>query len=98
VIAREGSAETPGPVAQALTEYLAEFTEELDGRRPVLAATAMSLAGAIDDASRLGSAAALAAIPRLAAQLGEVLAVLGLAEEGADARLRRMLAPVTNGQ
>jgi transposase-like protein len=85
-----------GTVSQALTDHLGSL-DEIDGERAVQAALAESLARGIDGATELGSAAALAAMPRLAAQLSELLPVLveNATDEAERRRLERMLAPLT---
>lgn len=86
-----------GPVSEALAGYLAslgELTHDLDVR----AALARSIARAIDGIGENPSGVALSALPRLAAELADVLGTLGPAgEDNPEAWAARMLAPLMNG-
>jgi hypothetical protein len=79
--------------AAAVRAYLAGF--ELAGADGVRAEVAVGLAEAVDGCRASGSAAAAAALPRLAAEL---LALLGAMEERRDAKpgvnVRRLLEEV----
>src|SRR5262245_44535250 len=94
--ARRGSAEStsPGAVAVALDVFLAEL--EPDGVGVVHAETARALAVKVDACRSSTSVAAAAALPRIVAQLQELLAVLAgrTAEEDAVAAVARILRPL----
>jgi hypothetical protein len=79
-----------GGVSRAVTAYLADV--DLDSGDGVLAVTAQALASKLDDCIASDSAAAAQAVPRLAAQLVDVLERLrGLVPREADGidRLRQ---------
>jgi hypothetical protein len=82
-----------GPVTRSLEDFLGSLAA-LDPEQQIHAATARQLARAIDAAARIDSAAALAALPRLALQLAESVALLSPRAHDLEAQVRRMLAPI----
>src|SRR5262245_40600525 len=93
---RRGSAEssTAGAVAVALDAFLVEL--EPDGVGVVHAETARAVAAKVDVCRSSSSVAAAAALPRIVAQLHELLSVLAgrTAEEDAVVAVARILRPL----